>query len=55
MGVVGVFAQIGHLGNTYHSKRFLTEEEAARAYDELAKKHHGEFARLNFPNKKVDL
>lgn len=27
---------------------FKTEEEAARAYDEMAKIHHGEFANLNF-------
>jgi hypothetical protein len=27
---------------------FKTEEEAARAYDKMAKIHHGEFANLNF-------
>lgn len=26
---------------------FKTEEEAALAYNEAAKKHHGEFAKLN--------
>ncbi len=29
--------------------RFRSAEEAARAYDEHARKIHGEFARLNFP------
>ena len=28
---------------------FKTAEEAARAYDEIAKKYHGGFAQLNFP------
>lgn len=28
---------------------FLTELEAAEWYDEMAKEHHGEFAKLNFP------
>jgi|ERR1041385_1354742 hypothetical protein len=28
---------------------YSTEEAAARAYDRLAKKYHGEFAHLNFP------
>jgi hypothetical protein len=28
---------------------FATAEEAARAYDELAREHHGRFAALNYP------
>lgn len=29
---------------------FVQEEDAARAYDEAARIHYGEFARLNFPD-----
>lgn len=31
---------------------FKTQEEAARAYDEAARKHHGEFAKCNFETTK---
>lgn len=34
-----------------HIGYFVTAEEAARAYDEAARKHHGRFAKTNFGGK----
>jgi hypothetical protein len=42
-------AQIKKLGKVTNIGRFISEEDAARAYDTAAKKVYGEFARLNFP------
>lgn len=36
-------------GTRHHLGSFVTSEEAARVYDEAAKRLHGEFAQLNFP------
>lgn len=41
-------AQIRHHKVCVYLDRFLSVEEAAQAYDEAAKKYHGEFAVLNF-------
>jgi hypothetical protein len=35
------------VGNKQYTKYSETEKDAALAYNELALKHHGEFARLN--------
>jgi len=42
-------SQIMHNGKKIWVGRFQTQIDAARAYDEAARKYHGEFARLNFP------
>lgn len=42
-------AQIGTEGRNKHIGLFEDEAAAARAYDLAARQHHGDFARLNFP------
>lgn len=43
------FARITIGGKVKHIGSFVDEEEAARAFDSVALKLHGEFAYLNFP------
>ena len=43
-------AEITCNGKRMSLGHFESEVEAAKAYDEAAKKHHGEFACLNFPD-----
>ena len=42
-------SQIKYNGKKIHNGFFLSEIEAAHAYDRAAMKYFGEFARLNFP------
>jgi hypothetical protein len=49
--VTGKFeAQIWCHGKRHYLGTFTSDIDAARARDEAARKYHGEFARLNFPN-----
>lgn len=38
-----------YVGEKQYTQCFFTELEAAKRYDEMAREHFGEFAKLNFP------
>jgi hypothetical protein len=40
-------------GKTKHLGRYDREEDAAKAYDDAQYSYYGEYARLNFPNRKL--
>ena len=42
-------ATLGHNNKHYYLGRYTSELDAAKAYDEVARKVHKEFAVLNFP------
>lgn len=42
--------ELGINGNKYRLSGFSNPQDAARAYDELARQHLGDKAKLNFPN-----
>jgi len=46
-------ARIRVNGKRIYLGSFTNETEAAKAYDQAAREHHGQFASLNFPNDTV--
>ncbi len=40
-----------YVGKNQYTQCFFTELEAAERYDEMAREHFGEFAKLNFPER----